>query len=221
VLRLSPTAINSFLWCHKQYWYRYIEKQPMITNASMGRGLYVHSMIEAYLKGESIDVPLPAIQQWDDKDYEWVMDTAQDILDIIKTMYIPVKFTELELSRPLNRNIEIVGKIDLILKNNIIVDFKVLEEMKDTRNPLQLSMYQFLFPEGQGWEYWHFTTQTYKVLSYLREEIESVDWRKVVDDIIKEVDFEKRKNKRWCKKYCSYYNLCIKGGANDLHSKGS
>lgn len=185
----------------------------MITNAAMARGLYVHAKIEAYLKGESLDIPLPLVDEWNGMDVDWIMKSGDEIMEIIKTMYIPMKISEKEYHRIWNDEVEIVGKIDAIMKDDTIVDFKILEEMKETRDPLQLAMYQYLFPEGKGWEFWHFTTGTYKVLSYTREEIEAVQWKSIVENILTEDKFEKRKNKKWCKQYCSFYNICTKGGA--------
>ena len=51
VKRLSPTSINTYHKCPREFFYSYIEKQKMKPNIALVKGSVIHSVLENFYRG--------------------------------------------------------------------------------------------------------------------------------------------------------------------------
>lgn len=109
-IQLSASKIKSWLTCKKQYFYRYIQKiRKKLKPIPLEKGLIIHSLLEAYLKGKNWKKELEPIK----KEYDKLMDEEKEYYgDIVS-----------ECENIMQRYIEYYADTDKKL-GNLLVEFK-------------------------------------------------------------------------------------------------
>ncbi len=216
-MRFSPTKLSTFKWCKQQYFYKYILHIPVQKTPVMERGIYVHSLISSWLKGE--EQPPRIKDDWGYATGQQIFHNAINILTREKMKGI----SELKIWKK-NGEDEIGGIIDYF-DNNRIIDFKVVQKLKKWRSPLQLALYSWVIGKRNKYCYLQLREEDSSWVCYDNEEISF--YQQEMFDIIDEIkewelvnqltgeEFPRKKTK-YCKQYCSFYDVCI-GGANDIY----
>ena len=209
-MRISTTKINTFLWCKRQYQLKYIDKLPVVSTPLMDRGIYVHALLSAYVKG--IEPPVPSNPD--------IVESAKIMFNNAIKVFKPKKsgLSEIEVSRPYKDDI-IMGIIDYF-DNDTLIDFKAIDKPKNYRSPLQLAIYRYLIGQRKEYRYLHIWEKGTQWLTYTDKDLNFYDeiWQEAIEEIksyekeytLAGIEFPTRKT-RFCKQYCSFYPICFKG----------
>jgi len=210
-MKISPTKINTFRWCKRQYYYKYILKLPTIQTPQMERGVYVHELMSAYIR--NAELPM--------HENEWILESGHQIFSNILKGWEDLGFkngiSEFEIWKREGED-EIGGIIDFF-NNDVIVDFKAVDKLKEWRNPIQLSIYRFVIGRRYRYFYLQANETNYKILELTNRDMDfwEIEWRKTIDEIkeyemkyfLADIPFPAKRTK-YCKQYCSFYEQCNK-----------
>lgn len=236
---LSFSSLSLFLKCGQKFYYKYIEKIPEIGNEYRTIGSAFHrSYGEGFkekLQTGQIDLPAlldktEAIAKQEreinllDKVIEpMIIDTS---VKTVKTYY-PVTDTvipeEVETRIEFNnfdRDIKLVGYIDLIDKEHNIIEYKVKKRKPTQLDNLQTSVYSFLYSAKFKsvpdiyLDYVILTKNMENVRYYAKKNQEDIKRmletaKKVIKAINMGIFLPAPEGAWWCSKdYCAYWNNC-------------
>jgi CRISPR/Cas system-associated exonuclease Cas4 (RecB family) len=238
---VSVSQINQYLRCPAQYYFKYIQDMKAPSNGAMTFGKAVHKAIEYYFKGKleyGQEASLSEVQdvfattinksdntEWGEEKPDAVKDEGVKTLELYMKEVAPTiqpKAIEQEIRVPFG-DYELLGYIDLIDQNDVIIDTKTTKKTPSAgmlTNGLQLSAYtmahQFLTgndPTGVRLDY---------IVRLKTPKIVQIESKKTSHDVnrflgimdrvvrnIKEANFYPNPTCMTCNpKSCSYFEIC-------------
>lgn len=150
MVRLSKSAVLTYLQCPYKYKLQYIDKTQVVDTAALAKGKEVHKLIEDFFahKVEIADAKENVLSSLEGKKHKKAVDNiekfAKDMSPDGKTLWMPL----LQEVKMYNEELNFSGIVDAVfLQENdiIVVDWKTgqIHDLENYR--FELSMYKYLF----------------------------------------------------------------------------
>lgn len=238
-MKLSKSAVNSFLKCRREFKYQYIDKVKQEPNEYMQLGTDVHAIAETFVK--NIDMDGDFYQQIDDiyASYDTKFDLSRHLLNL--SIFFDLLFHDEDTiggykifsaeEYIYDKEHDFSGLADLILEDEdghlVVIDYKTGKSKGIKKYRLELCYYKMLieskypdkkvttagilFTKDAGMRFINFTEHQNKGSYVTQEDYEAAI--ELLDFIRQEIkDNRLYPEQQYLCKHCGYKEMCDKEG---------
>ena len=203
-MRISASQLNTYSFCPRMFYYRYILGIEEPPNDLMRRGLLVHAIIAEIAKGNKPDIDSLT------KEFNYPYDNnVKAIIKLVDDKILKhTKFERIEerFEKEID-GIDFVGVMDALTKDGTMIDWKVVSKVKEARDPMQLAVYSKIFP-AKRFKYIQLTEDKIYPIEVSQMEIDT-GWLRVKTLVLKMIKKQYPMHRtRYCDR-CFYRDKCF------------